>query len=105
MEIQAEVKQSATYKFTFDESSPEFKEALESYNEVIGEGDIEDMIRHVGFYISKFESIKKMVEGVGCLAPVDGKSFGDDWSGIFVEVIYEDDWDVDLRIIEPQTVS
>ena len=53
----------------YDENSPEFKEALSSYTEMIDtDGDIDGMLKHVCHNVIHF-GVDTMVEGVGYIKP------------------------------------
>lgn len=74
---------------SYDENSNEFKEALEGYNECIGSGDKNEVLKHVAFHVTRF-GIDSMVEGVGYVALV-GKT--PEWSpdsGIRVGTDYDE---------------
>ncbi len=83
-------------ELTYDENSPEFKEALEGYQEVIEKkGDKESMLKHVAFYITRFGT-DGMVEGVGYVGYNGRKSTEEPYSGIMVGEDY-DEFDFDVR--------
>jgi len=71
-------------ELTYDENSPEFKEALEGYQEVIErDGDKESMLKHVAFYVTRFGT-DGMVEGVGYVGYNGRKPTEEPYSGIMV---------------------
>lgn len=60
---------SATLVLYYDENSPEFKEALESYLEVIdSRATKDDMLKQVAWCIIEYGD-HRMIEGVGYVAP------------------------------------
>lgn len=85
-------------ELTYDEKSPEFKEALAAYAEVIEKGaKKESMLKHVAFYVTRFGT-DGMVEGVGYVG-YNGKKPGDrsePYSGIMVSSGY-DDFDFEIN--------
>ena len=83
-------------ELTYDENSPEFKEALEGYQEVIDKGgDKESMLKHVAFYVTRFGT-DGMVEGVGYVGYNGRKPTEEPYSGIMVGEDY-DEFDFDVR--------
>lgn len=53
----------------YDPETPEFKEAFDSYREIIqSDGTIEDMLKHVCHNVIHF-GVDSMVEGVGYIKP------------------------------------
>lgn len=102
MHISAETIQTAKYLFSFDENSTEFKQAFEDYNEMIANGEYEDMMEHIAYNLTRRDKVDEMVEGVGYLAPLNGKPYGEPWSGVYVEVAYTDEWDFELKTLKPQ---
>ena len=81
---------SGQIKLTYDESSNEFQEALESYNKIIcPNSDAEDMLKHVAFYITRFGA-EGMVEGVGYVGKNGRKPNEEPFSGIMVEDGYDE---------------
>ena len=83
-------------ELTYDENSPEFKEALEGYQEVIEKGaSKESMLKHVAFYVTRFGT-DGMVEGVGYVGYNGKKPTEEPYSGIMVGEDY-DEFDFDVR--------
>jgi len=83
-------------ELTYDENSPEFKEAIEGYQDVIEkEGDKESMLKHVAFYVTRFGT-NGMVEGVGYVGYNGRKPTEEPYSGIMVGEDY-DEFDFDVR--------
>jgi hypothetical protein len=83
-------------ELTYDENSPEFKEALEGYQEVIEKGaNKESMLKHVAFYVTRFGT-DGMVEGVGYVGYNGRKPTEQPYSGIMVGEDY-DEFDFDVR--------
>ena len=80
---------------TYDENSKEFKEALESYNDVIASGDAEDMLKHVAFYVTRFGT-DGMIEGVGYVGYNGRKPTEEPYSGIMVGEDY-DEFEFEVR--------
>lgn len=91
------VEVSAIYSFTYDPESTEFKEALNSYAQVIERGGNEEsLIAHVAHNLRRSGTAENMVEGVGYI-----QKEGDDqplevFSGITVE---DDDPDFNYEIL------
>jgi hypothetical protein len=82
-------------ELTYDENSPEFKEALKSYREVIEkEGTKESMLKHIAFYVTRF-GIDGMVDGVGYIG-FNGRKPSEDYSGIMISEDY-DEFNFDIR--------
>lgn len=80
------------YTLEWDENSPEFKEAYESYTECIDRGASQkDMIKHVAFYINRFGE-DSLIEGVGKVW-VKRNPKPEDWSGIMLS-----DYDSDPEV-------
>ena len=80
----------------YDENSPEFKEALEGYQEVIEKrGNKGSMLKHVSFYVTRFGT-DVMVEGVGYVGYNGRKPTEEPYSGIMVGEDY-DEFDFDVR--------
>ena len=83
-------------ELTYDENSPEFKEAIKGYQDVIEkEGDKESMLKHVAFYVTRFGT-DGMVEGVGYVGYNGRKPTEEPYSGIMVGEDY-DEFDFDVR--------
>lgn len=81
-----EIEIVTTVSLEYDVDSPEFKEALESYREVIyGMGDHNDLLNHVAYAVAKYGT-DKMIEGVGYVANNYGTP-EDDYCGIKVKRI------------------
>jgi len=77
-------------KFSYDEDSKEFKEALESFNNLISsDSDAKDMLKHVAFHVTRF-GIDTMVEGVGYIGQKDSMNFDEPYSGIEIVSGYDD---------------
>jgi len=75
-------------ELTYDENSPEFKEALKGYIDSMDkDGTKETMLKHVAFYIQRF-GIENMVEGVGYVA-CPGNILKQPYSGITVDEDFE----------------
>lgn len=86
-------KQTFHHSFEYDPADASFQEALSSYRSVIdSDGTEEEMISHIAYSVSRFGK-QKMIEGVGYVSE-NGKSFGDPYSGIDVEIHHEDEWEV-----------
>jgi hypothetical protein len=75
----------------YDESSPEFQEALASYNEMIANGDAEDLLRYVACNLVHQGGHHEMIEGVGYVPLIGTSLTGNNapWSGIRVELGYD----------------
>ena len=83
-------------ELTYNENSPEFKEALEAYQEVIEkEGGKESMLEHVALYVTRFGT-DGMVEGVGYVGLNGQKPKEEPYSGIMVGEDY-DEFDFSVR--------
>jgi len=83
-------------ELTYDESSPEFKEALDGYQEVIEKGgDKVSMLKHVAFYVTRFGT-DGMIEGVGYVGYNGRKPTEEPNSGIMVSEDC-DEFDFDVR--------
>lgn len=83
----ATVNVEATFKVKYDANSPEFKEALESYRDVIeSDGEPDDMINHCIHNVMNFGA-SRMIEGVGYVKVGDREPEGEPFSGI----VFEDD--------------
>lgn len=79
------VECQTNFRVTYDENSPEFKEALSSYQECIYSlGDEDDMIQHVAHNILRF-GIDRMVEGVGYVKTETMEEPPENWSGITID--------------------
>lgn len=77
-------------ELAYDENTPEFKEALESYSTHIERGaGISQMLQHVAFYITRFGA-DVMVEGVGYIGKKGVNPTGTPGSGIW---LLNDDYD------------
>ena len=84
------IEVSGIIELTYDENSPEFKEALEGYKDVMErEGTKESMLKHVAFYITRF-GIYSMVEGVGYVGHNNQTLMGEPYSGIMVGKGFDD---------------
>jgi hypothetical protein len=84
------IELSGIIELTYDEDSPEFKESLEAYKDVMEkDGTKESMLKHVAFYITRF-GIHGMVEGVGYVGYNGKKSTNKPYSGIIVGNNYDD---------------
>ena len=57
---------TGSLKFSYDENSPEFKQAYQDYKEVIDSGSTstDDMIQHIAYNVGRM-GVENMVEGVG----------------------------------------
>lgn len=83
----ATVNVEANFKVRYDINSAEFKEALQSYRDVIdSDGEPDDMINHCIYNVMNFGS-HRMIEGVGYIQVGDQNPKGEPFSGI----IFEDD--------------
>jgi len=83
-------------ELTYDENSPEFREAIEGYQEVIEKGgDKESLLKHVASYVTRFGT-DGMVEGVGYVGYNGRKPTEEPYSGIMVDEDY-DEFDFDVR--------
>lgn len=76
------------FTLEYDENSPEFKEALESYKEVIfSKGNINDLLKYCVHNINRanvWDISSYLIEGVGFVNEKD-KPKPDGWCGITVE--------------------
>lgn len=83
----AEIELTTTFDLIFDDQSPEFKEALDSYKSVICKScGIDDMLKQVAFSINRYGA-ERMIEGVGYVATKNNpkeKIEKGYWSGITV---------------------
>jgi hypothetical protein len=96
MNSRTEFEITGYIELIYDENSPEFKEALEAYKEVIDTtGTKEDMLKHVAFYVTKFGT-DGMVEGVGYVGDNGIKPEAEPYSGIMISDGY-DDFEFDER--------
>ncbi|MBC6988550.1 hypothetical protein [Hymenobacter sp. BT491] len=62
---------SAEIEVQYDENSPEFKEALEAYNEVISDGNAVDMVSYAVAQLRVWGDHQSMIEGVGYVGLID----------------------------------
>ena len=56
---------SGQAEVAYDANSPYFKEAHEAWNELISEGDAEEMVMHVVSQLRSWGDHYNMIEGVG----------------------------------------
>lgn len=92
-----DIEVSAIYSFTYDPESPEFKETLKSYSEVIERGGNEEsMMAHVAHNLRRSGSVDSMVEGVGYIQKEGRPAPEEIFSGITVE---DDDPDFNYEIL------
>jgi hypothetical protein len=78
-------------KLTYDENSPEFQEALESYREVMNsDGDAEAMLQYVAGALSQWGDHEHMVEGVGYVVLEGSDIPKENYSGIQVAQGYDE---------------
>lgn len=78
--------------FTYDPESPEFKRALQDYQDVIyKDGKEKDMLNHVANSIM-FRGLSRMIEGVGYAALIGTHAsfLPDNFCGIYVADGYDD---------------
>ena len=68
----------------YDETSPEFQEALSSWNEVISDGDANDMLLYVAGHLQTWGDHTNMIEGVGYVCLVGQEVPKEPFSGIRV---------------------
>ena len=84
------VKVSGEIELEYDENSPEFKEALEGYREVIDStGNADDVLKQVSYYITRFGT-EGMVEGVGYIGYNGKIPTEEPYSGIMVSLGYDE---------------
>lgn len=96
MEKKAIIEVQGQVELTFDDESKEFKEALESFKDVIAsDGSKEVMLRHIAFYVTRF-GVDQMVEGVGYVGFNGRKPTEEPFSGIMVDEDY-DEFDFHMR--------
>lgn len=89
-----------TYHFTYDPTSEDFKNALDSYIVCIDRrADVQKMMVQVAWHIRKFGS-DTMIEGVGYIS-VNGKVKGQPYSGIDLK---EEDPEPDIDIISNEYI-
>lgn len=81
---------SAEIEFQYDENSPEFKEALASFNELICDGDAVDMLRQVAGQLRQWGDHEMMIEGVGYVGIIGQNPPAHLYSGIQVSANYCD---------------
>lgn len=77
---------STTINLTYDPESEEFKEALESYQDMIDDSaSEEDMLRQIAWYVTACGT-GSLIEGIGYVS-VDGEKQGDtdNWCGVDIE--------------------
>lgn len=87
---------SGQIELSYDENSKEFKEALESYSDVMDRGaGKNEMLRHVAFYVTRF-GVEGMVEGVGYVGYNGRKPVSEPYSGIMVGED-NDEFDFEIR--------
>lgn len=80
---------STDVELSWDENSPEFQEALKSFNEVIwSEGDSNDMLKQIANQVAQYGH-DRMVEGIGYVQ-LKGQARKDPWCGVEVESGYDD---------------
>jgi hypothetical protein len=70
---------SGEVEVAYDENSPTFKESLECWNDLISDGDAEDMVLHVVSQLRSWGDHEHMIEGVGYVGligqPVPAKGY------------------------------
>lgn len=80
------IKISKEYEFKYDENSKEFKEAYDSYKDIIDSSATKrDMIKHIAYNVDRvniWDVTEFLIEGVGNLS-YNGK-IPDNWCGIEV---------------------
>ena len=94
--MKARIKIEGEIELSYDENSAEFKEALESYQDVIEKnGTKGSMLRHVAFYVTRFGT-DGMIEGVGYVGyngrvpkkePYSGIMVGEDFDEFDFEIL------------------
>ncbi len=95
METKREVTVSIYFAFYYDPESPEVKEAIESYKEVIDDdGDLDAVLNRIANHLESWGDHESMVEGVGYvgLRYTDGRPPyrpKEGWCGIDVDADYE----------------
>jgi len=83
-------------ELTYDENSPEFKEALESYQEaIVKKGNKVSMLKHVAFNVTRFGT-DRMVDGIGYVGYNGRKPSEEPYSGIMVSEDY-DEYNFDVQ--------
>lgn len=84
------VKISGEVELEYDKNSPEFKEALEGYREVIdSRGTADDVLKQVAYYITRFGT-EELVEGVGYIGYNGKIPTEEPYSGIMVSLGYDE---------------
>jgi len=91
----ATIDVTGSFELTYDENSPEFKEAFSDFKACIDkEGTIESMLKHVAHNIIRFGD-DRMVEGVGYVGYNGRIPEKENYSGIMIGSGYDDfDYDV-----------
>ncbi|MDF7810487.1 hypothetical protein [Hymenobacter sp. YC55] len=84
------IEVSGEIKVQYDENSPEFKDALESYNELISDGDAQDMVIHAISQLKTWGDHYSMIEGVGYVGLIGSPVPEQLYSGIQVSNNYAD---------------
>lgn len=87
--MKKQIRWSASAEVEYDPESPEFKEALESYKEVVDkDGDENTMLQHAVYNVVR-SGTESMVEGVGYIK-LEGR---DTPSEVFSGITISDDYD------------